>query len=171
LATLLLLGLGWLWGSSQREGSNAPAVAPAIVSPPSLSVQSAVAVPVVVHEVVTQPVAANESPKTLLQQRLEATQSLLTKHTKNSASIHLFYSDDTDEARMERFLLRADGLGKLQEIYLLPTKISGRSSYRVLYGDYASLSDARSAIGRLPLRYQQAFRALPYSLESAQTLE
>lgn len=172
LAILLLLGLGWLWGSSQHEASKAAPVAPVVAAPPVTPqvVPSAVlATPVT--QVAPPVVVPHEAVKTLLQQRLAATQSLLAKRTKNSASLHLFYSDDADAARMERFLMRADGLGKLAEIYLLPTKINGHNSYRVLYGDYANLNDARKAISQLPQRYQDAFAALPYSLESAQTQE
>lgn len=105
---------------------------------------------------------------TLLQQRLSATQALLAKHGKGSASIHLFYTEDAQAARMERFLMRASGLNKLSEIYLLPARRNGKNVFRVMYGAYPDIEAARAAMPQLPQRYQDAFIPEPYLLDSAQ---
>jgi MSHA biogenesis protein MshM len=105
---------------------------------------------------------------TLLQQRLSATQALLAKHDSGSASIQLFHTEDAQPARMERFLMRANGLGKLAEIYVLPAKKNGKNIFRVLYGAYPDIEAARAAIPQLPQRYQDAFFPEPCLLDSAQ---
>ena len=109
-------------------------------------------------------------PPTLLQQRLAATQEMLGKRDKNSASIQLFYTEDTQPARMERFLARAKTLGKLSEIYVLPARISGKDDFRVLYGAYPDIKAARDGIQQLPQRYKEAFTPVPYLLDGAQSL-
>ncbi|MDD5181114.1 MAG: AAA family ATPase [Gallionellaceae bacterium] len=108
-------------------------------------------------------------PPTLLQQRLAATQEMLGKRDKNSASIQLFYTEDTQPARMERFLVRAKTLGKLSEIYVLPARISGKDDFRVLYGSYPDIKAARDGIRQLPQRYKEAFTPAPYLLDGAQS--
>ncbi|MBI3221949.1 MAG: AAA family ATPase, partial [Nitrosomonadales bacterium] len=97
----------------------------------------------------------------LFEQRLAAGRQLL-EQKKAVASIQLFYNEDIQKPRIEGFLKRADGLGKLSEIYLLPTKSSGQNGLRVLYGAYPSVDMARNAIKDLPARYQQAFTASVY---------
>ena len=55
----------------------------------------------------------------------------------NGASIQLFYTTEAQSARMEDFMARANALGKLSEIYVLPVKIRGKEGFRVLYGAYS----------------------------------
>ena len=109
------------------------------------------------------------APATLLQQRLAATQELLTKHDLNSVSIQLFYTEDAQPARMERFLIRANGVGKLSEIYVLPIKINGKDGFRVLYGTYSNATEAHAGMQQLPQRYKDAFVPVLYVLGGAQT--
>ena len=78
------------------------------------------------------------------------------------ASIQLFYNVEIKQARIEGFLKRADALGVLSEIYLLPAKISGKDGLRVVYGAYPSVPAAHSAIKDLPKRYQEAFATSTY---------
>ncbi|MDE2311301.1 MAG: AAA family ATPase [Betaproteobacteria bacterium] len=116
--------------------------------------------------------AKNKSgpPPTLLQQRLTATQGMLAKRNGNDASIQLFYTEDRQPARMERFLIRASGLGKLSEIYVLPIKVNGKEGFRVLYGTYPDIKAASAGMQQLPERYRKAFTPLPYLLNGAQTV-
>lgn len=102
----------------------------------------------------------------LLKQRLDATKALLTQAKKGSVSIQLFQAEDARPAKMERFLMRAKGLGKIAEIYLVPIKINGKDSFRVLYGSYPNSDAARTGIKQLPPRYQEAFAPTLYELES-----
>ena len=110
------------------------------------------------------------APLTLLQQRLAATQEVLDKHDRNGASIQLFHTEDTQPARMERFLVRADGMGKLSEIYVMPIKINGKQGFRVLYGAYPDSKAASAGMQQLPERYRKAFTPTLYPLGNAQTV-
>jgi len=59
-------------------------------------------------------------------------------------------------------LIRADKLGVLNEIYLLPAKFGNKSGMRVLYGAYPSVDAAHNAFKDMPARYQQAFATSTY---------
>lgn len=108
---------------------------------------------------------ANNTPAaskaSLYEQRLAAGRQLLEQKTA-VASIQLFYTDDIQESRIEGFLKRADGLGKLSDIYLLPGKSADKTGLRVLYGAYPSTEKAHNAMQELPARYQQAFATSLY---------
>ncbi len=78
------------------------------------------------------------------------------------ASIQLFYKEDVNPERIEGFLKRANALGKLSEIYLLPAKFGGKNGLRVLYGAYPSIDAAHNAVKDLPARYQEAFATSTY---------
>ena len=95
-------------------------------------------------------------------QLLEQTASTSSGQRKSVASIQLFYNEILNRERTEGFLRRADGLGKLSEIYLLPARFGGKDGLRVLYGTYASVEAARNGIKDLPKRYQDAFAASVY---------
>jgi septal ring-binding cell division protein DamX len=79
----------------------------------------------------------------------------------------LFYSEDAQTARMERFLKNANELGKLSEIYILPARTKGRDSYRVMYGAYPNIESAQADIPQLPQRYQDVFAPKAILLNSA----
>ena len=114
--------------------------------------------------------AAVEPNAPLLQQRLDATRTALTAPNHGNISIQLFYTDDIRPERMERFLGRAQRLGKLAEIYIVPIKLSGRDGYRVLYGLYANNDKARIGMDELPQRYKAAFAPTLYMLEDSQKM-
>ena len=101
------------------------------------------------------------SKLSLFEQRMAAGKQLL-KQKKAVASIQLFYTETINRERTEGFLKRADGIGKLPEIYLLPAKFGGKNGLRVLYGTYPSVEAASNAIKDLPKRYQDAFAASVY---------
>ncbi len=92
----------------------------------------------------------------LFNQRLTAGKQLLEQKAA-VASIQLFYKEEIQPARIEGFLKRAEELGKLSEIYLLPAKFGDKDGLRVVYGAYPSADAARAATGNLPQRYQEAF--------------
>ncbi len=104
----------------------------------------------------------------LLEQRLAATTIMLTHLDKNSANIQLFYTPDANPGRVEPFLRRAQRLGQLEDIYVLPVKIKGEKAFRVLYGAYPSVDAARAAMRQLPLRYRRAFAPTLYLPDAAQ---
>ncbi|MBI5658953.1 MAG: AAA family ATPase [Nitrosomonadales bacterium] len=105
---------------------------------------------------------------TRLQLRLAATREMLAKGGRNSASIQLFYTEDAQPARMERFLIRAGGIGKLSEIYVLPIKLNGKEGFRVLYGYFPDIEAARVGMAQLPQRYKKAFAPAIYLLDGPQ---
>jgi type II secretory pathway predicted ATPase ExeA len=106
----------------------------------------------------------------LLQQRLDATHTVLSAPNHGNLSIQLFYTDDIRPERMERFLGRAQRLGKLAEIYIVPIKLSGRDGYRVLYGLYANSDRAHAGVDELPQRYKDAFAPTLYMLDDSQKM-
>ncbi len=102
------------------------------------------------------------APKTVLfNQRMKAGKRLVTQQSA-TASLQLFYNEVINPERIERFLKRADGLGVLSEIYLLPAKFGNRDGIRVLYGAYPSIEAAREATESLPERYKNAFATSIY---------
>jgi MSHA biogenesis protein MshM len=111
---------------------------------------------------------APASNASLLQQRLDETRKAMSAPHHGAVSIQLFYTDDIRPQRMERFLDRAQRLGKLAEIYIVPIKLNGRDGYRVLYGLYSSNDAARAGMNGLPQRYKEAFAPTLYLLDGSQ---
>jgi len=97
----------------------------------------------------------------LLEQRMLAGKQLIEKGG-TVASLQLFYNEEIRPERIESFLKRAEGLGTLAEIYLLPAKFGNKDGLRVLYGTYPSVDAARSAAKDLPSHYKNAFAASIY---------
>lgn len=174
-AALLLIGLGAWWVTDKAQSPPpvqlAQLVAPAIpitVTPKPIAPQPAIEQaaivpaapdPVQMAEPVPPPTAAAPAttPKgSLFDQRLAAGKKLLAQ--KNvAASIQLFSSEDMQPKRVEGFLKRAEGLGKLPQIYLVPARFGDKEGLRVLYGAYPTVEAARNAIKDLPPRYQESF--------------
>jgi MSHA biogenesis protein MshM len=99
----------------------------------------------------------------LLAERLAATRETLDRVPGERYSLELFITDNTDPARMERFLQRARDLVPLERLYVIPMGTVGQYRLRVVYGDFDTREEALDAARRLPPRYQQAFSALPRS--------
>jgi MSHA biogenesis protein MshM len=122
--------------------------------------QTTTPVAVPVPSIEKQEPPANSSlaaKKTILfEQRMAAGKQLL-EHKTAVASIQLFYNEKINPEHIEGFLERADKLGILHEIYLLPTKFGRNDGLRVLYGAYPSIDAARKATRELPKRYREAF--------------
>lgn len=100
----------------------------------------------------------------LLYARLEATRKALDTAPDDHYSLELYITENSDPARLERFLLRARDLVPLENVYIAPLEAGGRYRIWALYGDYADREAALAAARRLPLKYQQAFPLLPRSL-------
>jgi len=99
----------------------------------------------------------------LLTERIAATQALLERVPDQRFAIELFITDNTDPARVERFLVRARELVPLGELFVIPVARGGQYRLRVIFGEFPSRAAAIEAGKRLPPRYQQAFRASPRS--------
>jgi MSHA biogenesis protein MshM len=139
--------------------STAPAI-PAAEAPK----QESVAAPSAQLAQSVQKRFAGYSPRgqKLLANRLAAARELLERSPGDRYALELFWTENTDPARMERFLQRASDLVPLSSVYVLPAP--GAVRLHVLYGDFASREDAIEAGRRLPPRYQQAFHAMPRSI-------
>jgi MSHA biogenesis protein MshM len=169
-AALLLISLTAWWMPDKPQTPLRPSIAQdARDRPPAqISIQPTPAI--AIQPTAAQPnnalvPAASVNPTTgksgMFEQRLAAGKQLLDQK-KTVASIQLFCNKKFQPARIDGFLRRADGLGKLSEIYLLPAKFGSEKGLRVLYGAYPSVEAARSAIKELPPRYQKAFAASIY---------
>ena len=101
----------------------------------------------------------------LLAERLAASIELLTRSADERYALELYTTDNSDPARMERFLLRARDLVPLDDVFIIPLA-SGRDAggvyrIRVVVGQYNSSDQALAAARRLPPKYQRAFRVFP----------
>ena len=72
-------------------------------------------------------------------------------------------SDNTDPARMERFLVRARDLALLNDLYVIPLASGQHYRLRVVYGDFPDRAAAAEAERNLPPKYQKAFHSTPRS--------
>ena len=153
------------------RGRNVPAVAPVApapappvpVTPPAPPAAGATQVPV------KPPVPAlspdqlrrlegyNPGRNPLLRERLAATREKLESAPDTGYSVELFVAENSDSARMERFLMRARDLVPLSDLYVIPVATGARYFIRVVYGAYAGKEPAAEAARRLPPKYLNAF--------------
>src|SRR3954469_3287775 len=165
----------------------APAVQPAAQAAPQTTSVPAQAdapspAPIPVIEKITEPPAPPPPPPSklseaqasrlagyssgrqrLLGERIVAARELLARAPDSGYSIELFITENTDPARLERFLLRARDLVRLEDLAVIPMAENGQYRLRVVYGDFASHEAALAAQARLPPRYQNAFQTSPRS--------
>jgi MSHA biogenesis protein MshM len=99
----------------------------------------------------------------LLASRLSTSRERLERVDDERYALELYVTENSDPARMERFLLRARELVPLEEVMVIPVAAGGQYRLWVLFGDFASREEAAAAAGRLPPRYQDAFRIAPRS--------
>jgi type II secretory pathway predicted ATPase ExeA len=191
LAAAVLAGAGIQWALSSRSApapaaasAPAPKAEPAPVSAPPPKTEPAPAAPQIEAKKEPEPIApppqlgpeqqrrfAGYSParQPLLSARLSATREALQRAPDERFTIELFNTDNPDPARLERFLLRAQDLIRLENVFVIPMA-SGLAAapnsgmqyrLRVVYGEFATRDDALEAARRLPPKYQQAFTPLP----------
>ncbi len=99
----------------------------------------------------------------LLGERIAATRERLERVPDERYAIQLYLTENSDPARMERFLMRARDMVPLTELFVIPMAGDGRYRLRVMLGEFATREQAFEAARRLPPKYQQAFRTLPRS--------
>jgi MSHA biogenesis protein MshM len=93
----------------------------------------------------------------LLDQRLDATKALLASQNQKGIGIQLFYTAYVNPPRMERFLERAQKLGQLKQIYVLPVVIRNGKGFRVFYGVYPNIEEANAGMRHLPSSFKKSF--------------
>jgi type II secretory pathway predicted ATPase ExeA len=101
----------------------------------------------------------------LLTERIAATRGLLERAGDQRYALELFLTENVDPARMERFLLRAREMVPLSEVYVIPMLAGGRYRLRVVYGNFATPTEAEAASRRLPPKYQREFSVTAHSFE------
>jgi type II secretory pathway predicted ATPase ExeA/septal ring-binding cell division protein DamX len=101
----------------------------------------------------------------VLAERLAATRELLESAAGEHYALELFVTENSDPARMERFLLRAREMVPLSDVYVVPAPAAGRYRLRVLYGNFASAAEADAASRALPPKYQREFHVVAHSFE------
>jgi len=169
----LALGVALAWLLVPRqEPAPAAATAPAAPKPappaapaPAPVVAAAPAAPpaLLQREQSTRLAGYGSGRNPLLRARLEATRARLEAEPDERYSIDLYISDNSDPARVERFLMRARDLVPLDEVFVVPVESGGRYRIWALYGVYPDRETARRAAERLPPKYLQAFRTEPRS--------
>jgi type II secretory pathway predicted ATPase ExeA len=172
LAAGLALGLAaqWMWMTRPQ-----PTVAAVGAEPVSAPAAATVVAPVVAPEPAPPQSAPSAPPHLspqqagrleryspaghrLLAERIAATRAVLDRAPDEGYSIELFTTDNSDPARMERFLLRARDFVQLGELFIIPMQDAGLFRLRVVYGEFPTRDQAAAAEKRLPPRYQEAFR-------------
>ncbi|HET9735031.1 MAG TPA: AAA family ATPase [Burkholderiales bacterium] len=137
-------------GPSHAGGASAAAAAAA----PS---------PLLQREQIVRLAGYNAGRNPLLMTRLEATRERLESEPDTRYTLELYITENSDPARVERFLMRAQELVVLDEVFVVPLESGGRYRIWALYGVYPDRSAAREAAQLLPPKYQQAFRPYPRS--------
>lgn len=96
--------------------------------------------------------------RSLLGERIAAARERLRREADESYCVELFVTENSDPARLERFLTRARALLPLADLYVIPIASGSRYRIRVVYGAYPDRDAAAAAAQRLPPKYQSAFR-------------
>ena len=175
-ATALVAGLAlglaaqWMWTTKPQpavaavstEPVSAPAAAPAaapVVAPEPAPPQSAPSAPPHLSpEQAGRLERYSPAGHRLLAERIAATRAALDRAPDEAYSIELFTTDNSDPARMERFLIRARDFVQLGELFVIPVEDAGLFRLRIVYGEFPTREQAAAAEKRLPPRYQEAFR-------------
>jgi hypothetical protein len=95
-------------------------------------------------------VPQNHSLGKLAQESFAKTQGWLKTAPGKSYAIQLITVTESEPARLESFLRRAQKLLPTQDLYVYSVKIDGVQHYRVAMGNYATTTDVRDAIADLP---------------------
>jgi septal ring-binding cell division protein DamX len=90
---------------------------------------------------------------------------VLARAADEQYALELYTSDNSDPARVERFLMRARDLVSLSDVFVIPLTAENSAGVtwrvRVLFGRYDTREQALDAAGRLPPKYRRAFRVFP----------
>ena len=96
--------------------------------------------------------------QSLLGERIAAGRERLQREPDRSYCVELFVTENSDPARLARFLARARDLLPLEDLYVIPIASGSRYRVRVVYGAFPDRDAAAAAAHRLPPKYRRAFR-------------
>jgi MSHA biogenesis protein MshM len=171
----LALGLGAAWLLQSRQhaalAAASTAAAPPAARQPAAPQPAAAAVappsepppPLLQREKLARLAGYNAGRYPLLIARLAATRERIETEPDEHYSIELYITDNSDPARVERFLMRARDLVPIDEVFVLPVADGDRFRIWALYGVFPDRATAQQSAGRLPPKYQQAFQTQPRS--------
>ena len=152
-------GYGLLGGNEpQRWAAAVPQAAqPANVSAPSASTASATSTTrSFLNPEQRQRISGYQvGNQALLRARIDATLEVLDREPDDRLGIELFFTSNTDPARMERFLVRARGMEFLDAVYVVPVATAGQYRIRVFYGVSRTREAALEAERHLPDKYRR----------------
>jgi type II secretory pathway predicted ATPase ExeA len=148
----------------------APIAAVAAPSPPEIPTPEKASPPLLNPDQVRRLDRYVAGPHPLLRERLTATRIALSEEPDSSYTIQLFQSTNSDPARTERFLTRAQDLVPLEQVYVIPVANGSGFVLRVTFGVFDTKTEATSAAKRLPPRYQNAFKPEIRSIAEMRTL-
>ncbi len=105
----------------------------------------------------------------LFNQRVAAANEVLQRRPRTAYSVLLFYTNDAQPARMERFLKDAQSAVGLSELYVYPSRLGDQPNFAVLLGSYDTAAAAEAAIARLPHAYRTEFAPVVRTLADIDT--
>jgi len=172
LAAGVAIGAGLQWlrvPAETAQKAQTVSVAPVQMAAAPPAVEKQIEPPQIEPSPLLSPVQARRiegystAGQPLLGERIAATREVLERAPDERYAIELFVTENTDPARMERFLRRARDMVPLGELFVIPMAGGGEYRLRVVYGEFASREEALEAEQRLPPKYQQAFETSPRS--------
>lgn len=105
----------------------------------------------------------------LLNQRTEAAKAMMQTRPRSAYSVLLFFTNDAQPARMERFLRDAQTSINLADLYVHPSRLGEAANFAVLFGVYDSLGAAEAGLARLPPAYRNEFAPVVRTLADIDT--
>jgi MSHA biogenesis protein MshM len=99
----------------------------------------------------------------LLTKRLAATREFLGRAPGDAYALEFYVTENIDQARVERFLMRARDLLPLEQLYIIPLFNDTPERLWVMFGNYPSQQAAQLARKDLPLKYQRNYKMVPRS--------
>lgn len=94
-----------------------------------------------------------QTPPSLLQQRLAATEQWVSRFSDHTVTIQILGSSDSEGLQEQLDLLAR--LLELDNIFVYQTQLGAHPYYTVLYGSFDSRAEANAALKKLPLRIQK----------------
>lgn len=146
-AVALVVALGVAWQSPPDQDvadrTGAP-VAPAAAAPPPVIAAGASA-----SSAADAPTTSG-SARSMTQERIEATKRWLESVSGERWSLHLLTSDAGGADFVENYLRRNARLVDVQQMHAFRSEANGTPRINLVYGDYASLAEAKAALAQLP---------------------